>query len=252
MKTKSLNTIVRDSLLDNGLPLHYYTRYLHHGLRALDELSLDFNLGNIKIIELDVTSYQRAILPADFVDFIDVSAKHGERVLPMERELNLNKKYNYDDEGNKVMYDSALSVNYDAEINYNLISGSNNMNTRGELVGRYYGRKRAPKLTFDIDEENQEIVFSNGMILTKVTLTYMTSAVSRSSANVVTPYATDVITKYIQMMAAKSEGAKISLYQMFKQDYENARRIFRARMNAMDYATILGSIRNGIYGSLKN
>jgi hypothetical protein len=213
---------------------------------------MDFNLGNIKIIEIDVTDYQRAILPADYVDFIDVSAKHGERVLPMERELNLNKKYNYNDAGEKIPYESSISVEYDAEINYNLISGSNNMNTRGELVGRYYGRKRMPKFTFDIDEANQEIVFGNGMILTKVTLTYMTSEVSRSSANVVTPYATDVITKYIQMMAYKAESAKIGLYQLAKQDYENARRIFRARMNAMDYATIIGYIRNGIFGSLKN
>jgi hypothetical protein len=252
MKTKSLNIIVRDTLLDNGLPLHYYTRYLHHGLRVLDELSLDFPLvGNIKFIELDVTSYQRAVLPADYVDFIDVSAKHGERALPMERERSLNKMYNYDTSGNKIPYDSSISINYDSEINYNLISGSNNMNTRGELVGRYYGRKRQPKLTFDIDEINQEIVFSNEMILTKVTLMYMTSAVSKSSANVVTPYATDVITKYIQMMAAKSEGA-IGKYQLAKQDYENAKRIFRARMNATDYASMLAVIRNGIFGSLKN
>ena len=58
----------------------------------------------------------------------------------MERERTLNKKYNYDSAGNKIPYESSLSVNYDAEINYNLISGSNNMNTRGELVGRYYTR----------------------------------------------------------------------------------------------------------------
>ena len=70
MKTKSINIIVRDALLDNGLPLHYYTRYLHHALRITDELSMDFNLGNIKVVELDVTSYQRAVLPNDFIDFI--------------------------------------------------------------------------------------------------------------------------------------------------------------------------------------
>lgn len=252
MKTKSLNTIVREALLDNNLPLHYYSRYLHHGLRIVDELSMDFDMGNIKMIELDVTDYQRAILPSDFVDFIDVSAKHGERLLPMERERTLNKNYNYDDAGNKIPYQSGLSVNYDAEINYNLISGSNNMNTRGELVGRYYGRKRAPKLTFDIDTKNSEIVFSNGMILSKVTLTYITSAVSRSSANLVTPYATDVVVSYINMMAAKAENSTLGKYQLLKQDFDNARRKFRARMNAMDYAEIIGSIRNGIYGSLKN
>lgn len=252
MKTKSLNTIVREALLDSNLPLHYYSRYLHHGLRIVDELSMDFDMGNIKMVELDVTSYQRAILPADFVDFIDVSVKHGERLLTMERERTLNKNYRYDDSGNKIAYPNELSVNYDAEINYSLLSGSNNMNTRGELVGRYYGRERAPKLTFDIDTKNQEIVFSNGMVLTKITLVYMTSAVSLSSANVVTPYATDVVVNYINMMAAKAEGSTLGKFQLAKQEFENSRRKFRARMNAMDYAEILGAIRDGIHGGIKN
>lgn len=252
MKTKSLNIIVRDALLDSGLPLHYYTRYLHHGLRILDELSLDFNMGNIKTVALSVTSYQRAILPADYLDFVDVSAKYGERLLPLERERNLSKKYNYDTSGNKISYPTATSINFDEEINYSLISGSNNLNTRGELVGRYYGRRRSAKLTFDIDETNQEIVFSNDMTLTEVTLTYMTSAVSRSSANVVNPYATDVITKYILMMAARAEGATLGKFQLAKQDYDNARRVFRARLNAMDYADLLGVTRRGIHGTIKN
>jgi uncharacterized protein (UPF0333 family) len=199
-----------------------------------------------------VTDYQRSVLPTDYVDLIDVSAKHGERLLPLERERNLNKKYNYDTSGNKIAYPASTSINYDSEINYNLISGVNNMNSRGELIGRYYGRMRAAKLTYDIDEDNQEIVFSNEMLLTEVTLTYITSAVSKSSANVVNPYATDVITKYIVMMAAKAEGATMGKYQLAKQDYENARRIFRARLNSMDYAELLGAIRRGIIGSLKN
>lgn len=252
MKTKSLNIIVRDALLDNGLPLHYYTRYLHHALRIMDELSMDFDLGNIKTVPLSVTSYQRAVLPTDYIDFIDVSAKYGERLLPMERERNLSKKYNYDDAGNKIPYPSATSINYDEEINYSLISGSNNLNTRGELVGRYYGRKRSAKLTFDIDPVNQELVFSNEMMLTEVTLTYFTSAVSKSAANVVIPYATDTITKYIAMMAAKVEGSTLGKYQLAKQDFENARRVLRARLNAMDYADMLGVTRRGIHGTIKN
>jgi hypothetical protein len=252
MKTKSINTIVREALLDKNLPLHFYSRYLHHGLRIMDELSLHFSLGNIKLVELDVTSYQRAILPSDFVDFIEVSVKHGERALPMEKDTRLNKIYNRDESGNKIPYPSSTSINYDSEINYNLISGNTNMNTRGELIGRYYGRKRQPKLTFDIDEINSELVFGNEMVLSKVTLIYMTSAVSRSSANLVTPYATDVIIKYIEMKAAQAEGGTLGKFQLAEQSYANAYRRFKSTMNSLDYAEILGTIRNGIYGSLKN
>jgi hypothetical protein len=252
MKTKSINIIVRDALLDNGLPLHYYTRYLHHALRILDELSMDYDMGNIKSVVLSTTSYQRAILPTDFVDVVDVSAKHGERLLPMERDRTLNKNYNRDEAGNKIPYPTDTNINYDSEFNYNLISGANNLNTRGELVGRYYGKQRKPLLTFDIDTTNSELVFCNTMSLTEVTLTYITSSVSKSTANTVTPYAVDVITKYIKMMAAAADGAKIGIFQLAKQDFDNAKRVFRARMNSMDYAEIIGLIRKGIHGSIKN
>jgi hypothetical protein len=252
MKTKSLDVIVRDTLLDNGLPLHYYTRYLHHGLRCLDELSLDYDMGNIKTVVLSVTDYRRAILPADFIDVIDVSGKHGEKLLPLERVRSLNKLYNRDTEGNKIPYPAEQSVNYDAEFNYNLISGGATMNSRGELIGRFYGRQRNPLMTYDIDTVNSELVFSNTMDLIEVTLTYITSAVSRSTANVVTPYATDVISKYITMMAAKAEGSSLGKYQLAQQDYQNAKRVFRARMNSMDFAEMISLIRNGIHGAIKN
>jgi hypothetical protein len=126
------------------------------------------------------------------------------------------------------------------------------MNSRGELIGRFYGRQRNPLMTYDIDTINSELVFSNTMDLIEVTLTYITTGVSRSTANVVTPYANDVISKYIVMMAAKAEKARLGEYQLAQQDYLNARRIFRARMNAMDYAEIIALIRNGINGALKN
>jgi hypothetical protein len=249
MKTKSINTIVRESLLDSNLPLHFYTRFLHHGLRIVDELSMDFDLGNIKIIELDITSYNRAILPYDFVDYVDVSVKSGERLLPLERERNLNKKYNYDEQGNKIPYISEERYN---DLDLNLLIGGKTVNQHGELSGRMYGRERRATLTFDIDKINSELVFSNTTELSKITLTYISTAVSRSSANAITPYAVDVVTKYIYMMSAKAQGAKIGLYQLAKQDYENSHRVFRARMNSMDYADIIGALRRGIHGSVKN
>lgn len=252
MKTKSLNLIVRDALLDNGLPLHYYTRYLHHALRITDELAMDFNLGNVKTAILSVTEYQRAILPNDFVDIIDVSAKQGERLLPLERDRILNKNYNRDESGNKIAYPMDTNINYDSEFNYNLIASGNNLNTRGELVGRYYGKQRKPLLMYDIDTVNSEIVFSNTVSLTEVSITYITSAVSKSSANVVTPYAVDVITKYIAMKASIAEGGRIGSTQLTKMEFDNALRKFRSRMNSMDYAEVIGLIRKGIHGSIKN
>jgi len=252
MKTKSINLIVRDALLSRKLPLHYYSRFLHHALTIVDELSLDFDLGNnVKTVELDVTSYQRAVLPADFVDVIDVSAKSGDKLLPLERDRSLNKKYNYDGNGNKIAFPSSES---NSELNslVAITSSTVNLNSRGELKGRYYGSKRVAKFTYDVDSGNEELVFGTDMDLTKVTLTYLTTGVSRSSANLVTPYANDTITKYIYMMESMNSKDRIGIYQIAKQDYNIARANLRARLNAMDTAEIIGALRRGIHGGLKN
>lgn len=253
MKTKTIDTIVRESLLDKGLPLHFYTRHLHHALRIYDELALDFPMGNVKTIELSITSYNRAVLPSDYIDFVSVNAKNGERLVGLERVRNLNKQYNYDDSGNKIPYPTATPIGIYEEMSTLLLSGGRTVNFRGEQTGRLYGRTRKPQLIFDIDEVNQEIVFGN-MIegLTKVTLIYITSGASTSIANTVTPYATDVIIKYIDWMALKAMGGRLGDIQLAEQAYHNAKRILRSRLHGMDRAEILGAIRNGIHGTIKN
>ena len=55
-----------------------------------------------------------------------------------------------------------------------------------------------------------------------------------------------------QVQSWIKQGTTLGKYQLAKQEYDNARRIFRSRMNATDFAEVLGSIRNGIVGSLKN
>jgi hypothetical protein len=126
------------------------------------------------------------------------------------------------------------------------------LNSNGQFVGRYYGRERRALFTFDIDKLNQEIVFSNKTTFEKIVLTYVTSAVSKSSANVVTPYAVDTISKYMVMMAAKANGARLGEAQGAKMEFENARRVLRARLNSMDYAEIIGALRRGIHAGVKN
>lgn len=254
MKTESIDSIVRRALLNDGLPLHYYTRYLNHAINILEELALDFPINNVKIVDVPITSYNRAILPTDYVDYVSVNIKAGDRALPMERVRTLNKKYNYDTNGNKIPYPSEHSINFDSELAYNLISGLGNTNPRGELLGRYYGRVRNPTFVFDIDEINSEIVLGTDVTsaINTIQLTYITNGYCTSCANAVTPYAVDVIIKYIKMMAAKAQSARLGEYQLLSQEFYNAKRILRARLHSMDTQEVLASIRNGIHGSIKN
>jgi hypothetical protein len=252
MKTKSIDVLVRDALMDDRLTLHYYTRYLHHALRIMDELSLHFDLGNIKSTELELTSYKRVPLPADFIDVVNVDAKNGERSIPLERDRLLNKRYNFDDSGNKIPYPAETPLGVYEEYSASLLSMGKTINFRGEQTGRLYGRIRKPAMVYDIDTLNQELVFGNDMPLTKVTLIYITNAVSMSNANVVTPYATDVITKYIKWMARKAENGRLGSIASAENEYQNALRKFKSTMYSIDYAEILGSIRSGYHATIKN
>ena len=118
MKTITLNHIVRNSLIEAQLPLHYYVRFLHYGIRQLEELNYD-NPLNVKRAALTVTSYQRAVLPSDCVDVIEVYLKYGEHVLPMSQDPNLNTTQKYDSSGNKIAYDNPSTTTYDTLLVFN-------------------------------------------------------------------------------------------------------------------------------------
>jgi hypothetical protein len=230
MKTVTLNHIVRNTLMDMQYPLHYYTRFLHYGIQCLEELNYDFPLGdsgsitsgsesatasNVKSVELDVTTYMRAILPADCVDVVDVSGKYGEHILPLRKDQSLNLIQNYDDAGNKIAHSDQNK-------------------------------------SYNIDSHAGEIVFNNSLTVNKVVLTYISDGITTSEANVVHPYAQDVIKKYIIYQKHYHTNASFNKVGISKQDFHNAKRKLRARLNALTYADIVSTLRTGIHGSIKN
>lgn len=267
MKTVTLNHIVRNTLMDMQFPLHYYVRFLHYGIQCLEELNYDFPLGdtgsvsanytgatasNVKSIELDVTSYMRAILPGDCVDIVDVSAKYGEHVLPLRLDPSLNLVQKYDAQGNKVAYADQDNITYDLDLVYTTTSHFGHVNEYGEHVGRAYGIVGQQSQSYNVDREAGELVFNNAMEVNKVTLTYITDGVSTTEANVVHPYAQDVIKKYIMYQKHYHTNTSFNKVGLAKQDFVNAKRKLRARLNSLSYADIIASLRTGIHGSIKN
>lgn len=267
MKTVTLNHIVRNTLMDMQYPLHYYTRFLHYGIQCLEELNYDFPLGdsgsitsgsesatasNVKSVELDVTTYMRAILPADCVDVVDVSGKYGEHILPLRKDQSLNLIQNYDDAGNKIAHSDQNNINYDLDLIYNTTTNFGHVNEQGEHIGRGYGISSEQSQSYNIDSHAGEIVFNNSLTVNKVVLTYISDGITTSEANVVHPYAQDVIKKYIIYQKHYHTNASFNKVGISKQDFHNAKRKLRARLNALTYADIVSTLRTGIHGSIKN
>tara|TARA_A100001201_G_scaffold101606_1_gene87243 strand:+ start:4305 stop:5063 length:759 start_codon:yes stop_codon:yes gene_type:complete len=252
MKTRTLDHIVRNTLLDLQLPLHYYVRFLHYGIRCLEELNYDIPI-NVKITKLDVTSYQRAILPSDFVDVVDVSAKYGEHLLQLSLDPELNTSYNYE-EGttNKIKFPDPAPVSFDNELIYSTVNNFGQYNEVGENIGRHYGLAADQKQSYNIDKINGELVFDNALSVSEVTVTYVSDGITTSSANTVTPYAEDTINKYIKYQRSLNSNASANKIGLLKQEFVLAKKKLKSRLNALSFADILRSIRRGIHGSIKN
>lgn len=252
MKTRTLDHIVRNTLMDLQLPLHYYVRFLHYGIRCLEELNYDIPI-NIKITKLDVTSYQRAILPSDLVDVVDVSAKYGEHLLMLSLDPELNTAQNFE-EGTttKIKYPDPAPVSFDNELIYSTVNNFGQYNEVGENIGRHYGLAADQKQSYTIDKINGELVFDNALSVSEVTVTYVSDGVTTSAANTTTPYAEDTINKYIRYQRSLNSVAGQNKISLLRQEFILAKKKLKSRLNALSYSDILRSIRRGIHGSIKN
>lgn len=264
MKAVTLDTIVRNTLMDMGYPLHYYVRFLHYATRCLEEINYDFNFGktssllsnasvaNIKVKNIDVTSYNRAILPSDAVDVISVDARFEEHVLPLRFDPSLNVVQNFDANGNKIAYSEQDEITFIQESMYSINSAFSHINENGEFVGRFFGHVPKQDQSYNIDRGVGELVLNNNLKVTTLVVSYVTDGVTTSEANVVHPYAQDVISKYIKVQKYANGRQDYSKLGFAKQEYNNAKRKLRARLSNLSYADILASIRRGIHGSIKN
>lgn len=252
MQTRTIDSIVRGCLHDLGLSLHFYLKLLGYALRELEELALTYPIvTNIKTVELDVTDYQRATLPEDYIEYTDVYLKNAERTASLARDKKLNLEYNLDSEGNKIKYPSSAFVT--VVVNDQGDDSLAELATSGSHAGGYYGLSSGGGLTFNVDTVNNELVFSNLMTESKVWLMYQTSGVSTTSANTVHPYCVDVIEKAIHLKREKY-GKKIekSNSRTADRDYKVSKRKFRARLLGMSAADFLRIMRQGVHQSIKN
>lgn len=230
MKTKTLNVLVREALADNGYPIHFYLNYLHHGIRCLENLALDFDFGpNVKELNIATLSYDRVTLPADCIDVIGVFGIYGGQRKDFLRNNSLTKIYN---EISSVKYpyteDASTLPEYD-----NLIDSTPlGQTSANEMVTVLYPGGK-PTYEYNVDTEHSELILGPGHGLTSIYLRYLAPVVSTSTANTVHPYAVDVIHAYINWKIAKADGSAQSKVAVLKDEYYNQKRIMRGQMSGL-------------------
>lgn len=267
MKTVTLDTVVRQTLLKLGLPMHYYFRFLHYGIRCIEELNYDIPLGktgainvnstqatasNIRVVSFDVTNYKRVILPQDCVDVVEVSCVVGQQLFPLVKDETLTVIQSYDGSGNKIETPSATPANYDIGWAYTSESNAGGYNQFGEYLGRAFAIQPKNTQTYNIDTHASEVVLNNKVSAETVVVTYITSGVTVSSENVVHPYMVDSVEKYIIYQKYENSRMNKDMIAVTRQNYFTARRNLRARMLGFTRADLLATLRSGYYFGVKN
>lgn len=250
-KQIKLDTIVRTSLQDHGLPMHYYFRFLNWAIRGLKQATYDHAI-NIKSVRRTVTDYNAVIVPDDFVDLIMIGEERGDEVVPYLNNGALNRLNNLDTEGNKINY-PTLDTQYNSGL-YHVLSHEDNFNNHGEYKGRDFAYVGGKHQSYMYLAERQEIQLKNTVASTEVVMTYISDGVITSDANLVHPYAEELILTWIRWKRLehlprlhRNETAESKA----EKRYYNEKRILRGRMNEMTVWDVINAGRRGHHMGIK-
>ena len=251
MQPKTLDSLVREAIQEEGLTIHYYVDFLLHASQEAQRLSAHHKMS-AKQVELTINDYNRVKIPDEAMSLISVSIRSGERLLPVPYDKNLNKLYNTDDQGNKIPFpdpseeadDNFVVVNYLDDYFYDYHRYG---------AGGFFGLEAPQDNYFNVDYENKEIVFSNDFTKDSVVLTYAVDVITCTTCTLIRFEFWDVIRSYMVKMFHKKNKLS-TIYE--KQDSDNDYKMRKAQMRTMIYpvgrADFISSIRRGIHGGIKS
>ncbi len=244
MTWTDIDSVIRGSLFDLGLPLHYYMRFLHRALNCVKhEIGYDTFLRK-KSTRLYVNDVHAIDLPSDYIDWVKVGTEVGAKVRPLLANESYNRLYNYDSEGTPTPYSTTdnTSVGYVDTFS----------NSHGELLGKAYGYGSSTDRTFKVIEERGQIQldqsFAEG---DKIVLEYIYFD-DAATTSLIPPYAEPMLAAYLEwQFKDRSRLFQRLDMQNAKRYYDNEKRKFRARRIGLTKHDIENSLRKGFVQSPK-
>lgn len=246
----TLDTIVRRTLLERSMPIHWYAEYLFHSSACVRELSFDA----LKIINtefLPVGDYNEVDLPGDFVDELSVSLPVGGQLQEVPKNYNLNPLRNRNSEGLFVPYTNStidgLSTN---------ILGIQpqwlwfwNVNDWGEPTGRFFGAPGGVRGGYNVFKERRQIQLAAELVTTGVVVKYISDGQRADNATQIDAQAISTIQSYVDWKRGLSAAIKDSPEA---RTYTNERRKLVARLDDLTIMDIKNIMRNNNNAAIKS
>lgn len=244
MNLITLDNIVRRTLLDKQLPLHWYIRFLSYAAACVRERSRD-TLYYTKTVTLTLDSYFAADLPCDFESDVLVGIPRGQFVQPVTQRNSINNLTNTNSTGNPIPYGTAGPGNNPD--NFPFFPGFllfSNVDDIGEPTGRLFGANTGyVNTSYKIIPGRNQIQFSEQFPSTTAVLEYIANSESADNLSRVDARAFGTVQAYIDWMwkkhSRRSTGYEI---QESKDFFGNEWRRLRAQIANVSLQDIRQSV----------
>lgn len=245
----NVDSIIRRSLLERSMPIHWYVEYLFHATAAVRELSFD-SLQIINTVNLPIGTYGEVNLPSDFVDDLGVLIAVGNQLQEVPKNYNLNPLRTTNPAGQFVPFaDIPDGLSYVYGNNY-LWNWFWNFNDWGEPTGRFFGAPGGTIQGYQVFKERRQIQLTDALAgVSGIVLRYISDGQRVDNATQIDVQATAAIQAYIGWKSSGNAAIKDS-YEAAT--YYNERRLLRARMNSLTRIDILNILYNSFTAAIKS
>lgn len=247
----TLDISVRRTLLEKGLPIHYYCEELFHQSAAIRELSKD-SLQIINSADCAINSYGAIDFPSDFMDDIGVSLPFGGQLQPIPKNDTINRIRIHDTETGQFTPYLNNNINTPANTIFGYAPGAVwfwNINDWGEPTGRYFGANGGSISGYKVIKERRQIQLIGLPDTEHVILSYISNGQNIDNATQVDWRAFAAIQAYSGWKSSPNRDIKDS-YEAAT--YYNERRLMRAQFDDLTTVDIKNILRSNYTSAIKS
>lgn len=252
MQVATLDMICRRTLLERGLPIHWYSEFLFHASACIRELTRD-TLKIVNAANLPINSYGAIDLPADFVDEVMLGYGGGGLLQAIPKQPLINPlRIHSTETGQFVPYNDTDVVVQNGQSSYGFVGLWDwfwNVNSWGEPTGRDFGANGGVQYGYKVIKERRQIQLIGDGLGTNIILLYISNGQSVDNATQIDWQAFSTIQSYIDWKSSVNAAIKDSPEAA---TYYNEKRLLRASLNDMTITDMKNILRKNYTLGLKN
>lgn len=245
----NLDSLVKRTLLERGLPIHWYVEMLTHSSTCIRELNID-TLKIVNTASIPINDYGAGDTPSDFVDEVGIFLPVGGQLQEVPKDYTITPLRNRDSDGAFQPYLSIDKINPIFQL-----AGTGlwtswfwNINDYGEPVGRFFGAPGGIPVGYNIFKERRQIQFTPGFDVQGAVIMYISDGQRVDNATQIDIQAVSTIQSFCDWKRSPNAAIKDSGEA---RTFYNDKRTLRGRLDDLTSIDIKNIIRNNTHAAIK-